>query len=86
MMQGGANVRLTMLESFDFLASDGVAVSAAEALGVPLELKHDTHSVLWTSDVLQQDHDLWVAEANEIRISQSPHGVRRGGNRKVANR
>ena len=86
MVHGSANVRLTMLESFDFVASDGVALSAAEALGVPLELKHYTHSLPWPDDVLQQDHDLWVAEANEIRISQSPHGVRRGGNRKVANR
>ena len=65
-VQGSVRVPLTILKSFDYLASDGAALSAAEALGVPLELHHDIESVLEPNDVFRADYEGWIAEANNV--------------------
>ena len=68
-VQGSVSVPLTILRSFDYLASDGAALSAAEALGVPLELHHDIETVLEPNDAFQADYEAWIAEANCVASS-----------------
>jgi len=65
-VQGSVTVPLTILKSFDYLASDGSALSAAEALGVPLELHHDIASVLEPNDEFQDDYEAWISEAGNV--------------------
>jgi gluconokinase len=65
-VQGSVSVPLTILKSFDYLASDGSALSAAEALGVPLELHHDIEMVLEPNDAFQADYEAWIAEADNV--------------------
>lgn len=68
-VRGSVTVPLTILKSFDYLASDGAALSAAEALGVPVELHHDIEMVLEPNDAFQADYRSWMAEANSIAAS-----------------
>jgi gluconokinase len=63
-VQGSVGVPLTILKSFDYLASDGAALSAAEALGVPLVLHHDIETVLEPNGAFEADYEDWVAEAD----------------------
>jgi len=65
-VQGSVRVPLTILKSFDYLASDGAALSAAEALGVPLDLHHDIETVLEPNDAFQADYEAWIAEAGSV--------------------
>lgn len=65
-VQGSVSVPLTILKSFDYLASDGAALSAAEALGVPLELHHDIETVLEPNGAFQADYEAWIAEAGDV--------------------
>jgi hypothetical protein len=60
------SVPLTILKSFDYLASDGSALSAAEALGVQLDLHHDIDTVLEPNYAFQDDYEAWIAEANSV--------------------
>lgn len=65
-VRGSVTVPLTILKSFDYLASDGAALSAAEALGVPLELRHDIETVLEPDGQFQQEYDAWIGEATGV--------------------
>jgi hypothetical protein len=65
-VQGSVTVPLTILKSFDYLASDGAALSAAEALGVSLKLHHDIETVLEPNDAFQDDYEAWIAEAGSV--------------------
>ncbi|GEM_PF-2229127 len=67
-VQGSVGVPLTILKSFDYLASDGAALSAAEALGMPLELHHDVGMVLEPNDAFRDDYEKWIAEANSLAL------------------
>lgn len=68
-VQGSVSVPLTILKSFDYLASDGAALSAAEAIGVPIELYHDVETVLEPNDAFQADYEAWLAEASAVASS-----------------
>jgi gluconokinase len=68
-VQGSVGVPLTILKSFDYLASDGAALSAAEALGVPLALRHDIETVLEPNDAFMVDYESWIAEADSVASS-----------------
>ncbi len=68
-VQGSVSVPLTILKSFDYLAADGAALSAAEAIGVPLELHHDISMVLDPNDDFRNEYEHWVEEANNLASS-----------------
>ncbi len=68
-VQGSVSVPLTILKSFDYLASDGAALSAAEALDVPLDLHHDIETVLEPNDAFRADYEAWIAEAGTVASS-----------------
>lgn len=65
-VQGSVSVPLTILKSFDYLASDGAALSAAEALGVRPDLQHDIETVLEPNDTFRSDYERWLAEADGV--------------------
>ena len=65
-VQGSVSVPLTILRSFDYLASDGAALSAAEALGLPLEMHHDIEKVLEPNAAFRADYEAWIAEAGSV--------------------
>ena len=67
LLQGSVSVPLTVLRSFDYLASDGAALSAAEALGVAdIDLHQDIETVLEPNDAFQADYEGWLAEGNSV--------------------
>ncbi len=76
-VQGSVSVPLTILKDFDYLASDGAALSAAEALGVPLELHHEIARVLEPNDAFRTDYEGWIAEANRVAAGIYGVGVER---------
>jgi gluconokinase len=72
-VQGSVSVPLTILKDFDYLASDGSALSAAEALGVSLSLNQEVDRVLEPDGGFQADYEAWIAEAD--RVASGVYGV-----------
>lgn len=72
-VRGSVSVPLTILKDFDYLASDGSALSAAEALGVSLSLDQEVDRVLEPDGEFQADYEAWIAEAD--RVASGVYGV-----------
>lgn len=66
-IQGSVNVPLSVLKSYDFLASAGAALSAAEALGIPaIDLNHEIEMVLEPNDEFRTDYETWISVGNRL--------------------
>ncbi len=72
-VRGSVSVPLTILKDFDYLASDGSALSAAEALGVSISLEQEVDRVLEPDGEFQADYEAWIAEAD--RVASGVYGV-----------
>ena len=66
-MQGSVDVPLTIVSSFDYLASEGAALSAGEALDIPpTKFQHEIERVLEPTGEFRDDYDAWINEGNTI--------------------
>jgi len=66
-IQGSVDVPLTIVSSFDYLASEGAALSAGEALDVPpTDFGHEIERVLEPTGEFRDDYETWIAEGNTI--------------------
>lgn len=66
-IQGSVNVPLSVLKSHDFLASDGAALSMAEAFGIPaIDLNHEIEMALEPNDEFRADYEAWLSVGNKL--------------------
>jgi len=66
-VQGSVGVPLTILASFDYLAAEGAALSAVEAMGSNrTTFRHEVERVLEPTGEFNDDYAAWIAEGNAI--------------------